>query len=369
MIDQFLDEILRIDPEAIQMENFRTDSGEIPLEFGFSLYGGLGYEKNILGNSWLELNSRKYYSGIDFFFARGTDRSNLLNVYTIFENTHFPDLETINDKREFFTHALAKFRVSRSNSLGVGFSYLYQLSFDADNTVESEPIPMYKNEELIVAPVWEIEFGKAFSLATELEWLQKRTVEPDDDFDRLRFRSTLKNRYGNNSKNQITCEADKSDYITGNILDLDGDRIENTLLTTDSGSLSYQNSHFWPGDEFKIRLKSSLVFLVQQDNGPGYYDYDYYYLGETFQLYFSGWRFSASLGCSYYDYTTRKIIDTDGNPDNYYHWYFNANLGLSWEFGKDLSLKSELFGLISESNDPIENYRTDSLLLSLVWLL
>ncbi len=368
VIDKFLDEVLGIDPASITLENEQLDENKPLSSYGFSFFAGYGAEKNILDSNWLKLNSNKYYTTADFYYSRTRNRINKLSFYVFLDNTQYPDLESENDKGELFTRAQGKFWTTDTNALGASLSYYYQLSFDVDNVVKNEPIPEYKNEEYTATPSWEINLGNGGFLKTELEVLNKRSQEAADSFDRFKLITQLKIVYGKGSESRITLDADTSSYDTGEILDLDGYTLENTKLKTESQSLGLINSHNWSGNS-RINLRSNLVFLRQRDNGPGYYNYDYYYLGETFQFQLAEWKFSSTLRLTQYQYAERKGSSVDSNSEALYNSLFEIDTKLERKFGDDFLVKLETVSFQSVSNDLSLEYTSDSVLFGLIWFL
>ena len=366
LIDKFLDDTLGIDPAKIAAQKAQPSNNAPDSASGFSLSSGYGIEKNVLNSSWLNLESSKFYTAADFYYTRRRNRVNSLNVYVFLDNTHYPDLEVESDKREFFTRAQGKIWITESNALGVGLSYWQQLSFDADSAVENEPIPKYTNEEYIVAPSWEKDFGDNYFFITELELLNKRTHLPTDDFDRIKLVTRLKKKYGRGSETRVTLDSSKSMYVEGENLDLEGFSVEDTLLEIESQSLGLYNRHSWSASS-GLRLKSQLVFLTQKDNGPGYYNYDYGYLGETFQFQLAEWNFSSTLRYSYYQYTKRKALSVDGDAEDLFNSIFEVDAKLEKNFGDNLLLKLEALSLESASNDLDKVYTSDSILLGVIW--
>jgi len=107
--------------------------------------------------------------------------------------------------------------------------------------------------------------------------------------------------------------------------------------------------------------------LTQKDNGPGYYNYDYGYLGETFQFQLAEWNFSSTLRYSYYQYTKRKALSVDGDAEDLFNSIFEVDAKLEKNFGDNLLLKLEALSLESASNDLDKVYTSDSILLGVIW--
>ena len=361
LIDKFLDETLGIDPAKAEKELARPSSAS-----GFSVYTGYGYEKNVLSSDWLNLSSRKSYTIADYFYARKKNRVNQLNFYAYLDNSHYPDLEVESDKHEFFSRAQGKWWITETNALGISLSYFYQITFDVDAAVEFEPIPEYKNEEFIVAPLWEKDLGNNLFFVTELEFLSKRTLVPADDFERYKLIALLKKKYAQGSEIRITLDTGSSAYDQGEILDLDGFTIEDTKLRIDSYSLGFFNNHYWSGDK-NINLKSYLFLQTQIDNGPGYYNYNYYYLGETFQFRLANWQFSSTLRLNYYQYAERKRTTAEDDAEKLINSLIEVDAKVERNFGDDLSVKIETVGLQSASNDLTKEYTSDSFLVGVLW--
>jgi len=366
LIDQFLDETLGIDPTKVAIEKLPLPAIRPSSASGFSLYSGYGFEKNILTSDWLNLSSRKFVTTADFYYSRRRYQANNLNYYVFLDNSHYPDLDVESDKQELFTRAQGKFWITKTNALGLSLSYLYKLTFDTDNAVKDQPIPKYQNEEYIVAPSWEKDFGNNCFFVTELESFYRRTQASADDFDRFKLITLLKKLYGRGSESRITLYTDRSLYNEGETLDLDGYPIEDTKLRIESQSLGFFNSHYWSGSG-RINLKSNLVLSTQKDNGPGYYNYSYYYLGETFQLRLAEWNFSSTLRYTLFQYSERKGSSTEGDPEEMYNRLFEVDTKVEKQFGDNLSVKFETVSLQSDSNDLSLVYASDSLLLGVIW--
>jgi hypothetical protein len=367
LVDQFLDKVMGISHDSIP--ELQAETSSIPTTaYGFSLNLESGHEKNVLNSSWLNLSSNKLFTAVDFFYSRKRSRINELSFYVYLNNSHYPDLDTDGDKQGFFTRGGGKSWISETNALGIDLSYFKQLSFDANNIVENQPIPMYRNEEMIVTPTWEKDFGDGYLLGAKLEALSKRTQEPADDFDRQKIIAYLKIGYGRRSENRITYESDRSLYKDAENLDLEGYIIDDTKLEIESGSIGLINNHHWSGQN-RVSLFSKLVYLAQEDNGPGYYNYNYAYWGETIRVQLAGWQFSSSFSYSIYQYEERRVYTTDTNSEPLYHSYLNLRCGVKRDFGDDLTFKIDTTSLISKSNDLLDQTSSDSIMFGVIYFL
>jgi len=360
MVDQLLEETLGINPATIAKG--QPELAKASIASGFSVYTGYGVENNILNSDWLELDSPKYHSTADFFYSRKKNKKSNFNLYVFLNYSHYPDLDTESDRHELFTRAKGTFWIDDKNSLGAALSYLHQLSFDTDNTVEDEPIPEYKNEEVVFSPFWERDLGSNCSIISEIELRHKETKEPTDNFDLFKLTAQFKKGYDKDSENRIVVDAGQTLYDEGEILDLEGYPLEGTSLKTESLSLSLSNSHFWSTNSV-INLKSKLMALKQEDNGPGYYNYDYYYLEETLQIQWTDWKFSSTVSATQYRYAERKSASATGDSETIYNLLFEIDAVLELKIGTDFLAKIEAVALQSTSNDQSMEYSADSILV------
>ena len=106
---------------------------------------------------------------------------------------------------------------------------------------------------------------------------------------------------------------------------------------------------------------------TQIDNGPGYYNYNYYYLGETFQFRLANWQFSSTLRLNYYQYAERKRTTAEDDAEKLINSLIEVDAKVERNFGDDLSVKIETVGLQSASNDLTKEYTSDSFLVGVLW--
>ncbi|MBI5384790.1 MAG: hypothetical protein HZA90_08880 [Verrucomicrobia bacterium] len=135
---------------------------------------------------------------------------------------------------------------------------------------------------------------------------------PLDDFWQGGPQLAVGRSYGYGSEVSLTYQAQRSFFDTYKQAQVDGSLLPDTSLefTVQNAEINWQ--HQWDARR-RWRTTTRLSFEMNQDNGPGYFDYRLYRLTEQLRYSRGTWMLSAQASLGHYDFLHRAIAV--GSPE------------------------------------------------------
>jgi len=176
---------------------------------------------------------------------------------------------------------------------------------------------------------------------------------PLDDFWQGGPQVTLGRSYGHGSELALAYQVQQMFFDTREQTDLDGNRVAGSSLEFTVHNVELNWQHHWDARR-RWRSATRLYLELNFDNGPGYYDYSLYRLGEQLRYRSDTWEFNLQVSVGHYDFPNRAVAP--GNPDTADRTTVLLTMRLEKKLSKHWKVYAGYDHEESLSNVPFERY-------------
>lgn len=336
-----------------------------------NLRGGLGYKDNVLLSNVDQQGSAFWQTALDAMLLRMDLESggNLTLFLTAEDRRYFSDIEV---EKEQLVLAQGKYEQPFAEvwfwtALGQ-YMYVDQV-FDASATEQVlETLPV-KSHNYQLAPGIGRNLPWKSKLELKLVAERQHFNQPLDDYWELGPQLIYTKTYGNKSEATASYTFDHRNYDTREQLDLGFNALEGTSLRYQQHEFELGVNHAWDEGR-RWRSRARFLFELNDDNGPGFYDYKRYRLSKRFGYYGDDWLATVEGRILHYDYDVQPVEDP-GRPSD--EWEIRSN----WEYviaahgekrvWKKLSVFADVEHEIAKSNFALEEYTVTTVLGGVDW--
>jgi len=322
---------------------------------GRLLVGG-GYRDNVLLSSFQPEHSPFVEVAGDFSVIRLSETDAMLSFFVLGEfRRYLEDIEV--DGQRYELEQLVSVTVDWSkpvderNTLGAGFDYFYQYEvMDVSETEVDENRMLVKGHSFSIEPDWKHQLNPdwAFSL---LGTADRQLYEVDlDDFWQGSVRARLARSYGHRSEASVFYKLRHRFYDTREQYTVAGVPEPGTSLVYRSHEVAGEVRHHWDKDRhWRTAIKAG--WLLSEDNGSGYFDYERIQFSAGVRWKHAGWDIGAVGRAGWYLYDLQQVAGenrersyyiVDGRVERWLTAHWLAYLAASREWNL--------------SNDPLEEY-------------
>jgi hypothetical protein len=316
-----------------------------------------GYKDNLTLNRAATEQSLLIGSGVDVTIARLPLDGKQFNFLLSFDDTRYPQGRDVT--HEDFLFALAQFKadVSAQARLGLDARYVFQ-----DQVVDTSVTETNLAATAVLGHGFALVPNARWNLAgatwLELSGTAQRQYyeEPLDDYWEGGPKLMLGHDYGHRSSITLAGAWMVRGYDTREQVSLSGTNIPGTSLDFSQYQAELAWRHHWDARR-RWRTATRLEFQVNQDNGPGFYDYRRYGASQQIHYVASTWEIRAQARVSYYDFEFQEVSLT--NPELRKKAIVGASLRAEKKLGKHWSLFAEYEYEQSLSNRDLDEYRSN----------
>jgi len=240
--------------------------------------------------------------------------------------------------------------------------YLDQV-FDASATEELRQTLPVKSHNYQIIP----------SIGRNLPWdskLELRMVgerqhfnQPLDDYWELGPQLIYSKNYGHKSEAAVSYTYDRRLYDTREELDLEFNSIPETSLSYQQHEFELGVNHSWD-QERRWRSRARFLFEINDDSGPGFYDYKRFRLSHRLGYYGRDWQATLEGRIMHYDYRLQPVEGTDEIRANWEYIVAAHAEKIVW---RKLSVFGDFEYEIVDSNYALEEYDVTTVMGGVDW--
>lgn len=274
-----------------------------------NLRGALGYKDNVLLSPAQEQPSAFWLTAFDFMLLRASlDPADA--TFTFFvsgEDRRYLASIDVEKEQQLLTQTKWEkpFLTDWKGGGLVQYVYADQV-FDASATEELlETLPI-KSHNFQAAPLLTRELPGHSELQLRFNLERQYFNEPLDDYWEIGPQATFRKIYGHKSEWLVGYTWDHRSYDERHQFGLDAQSIDGTSLRFEQHEFETSITHAWDqARHWRSRLR--VLFELNDDNGPGYYDYRRHRWSKRIGYYGDDWEVTAEGRILYYDYLRQPV--------------------------------------------------------------
>ena len=317
------------------------------------LYGGLGWRNNVLRTGVMAEDSAFFQTSVDASLMWLSETDAFFMFYFFGDDIRYLDAEAVN--YEQFLSATAQYTtpVGANNEASLLVNYLFQHQIvDASATEVDLRRVLVLGHGLSIKPSWKRLLPNQWALHF-VGLANGQVYETQlDNYWEGGADAKLSKRYGHQSEASIAINPLVRSFDTREQVDLDGAAITDTRLIYYRTESTGAWRHNWDAEK-KWRTLSEFKYLLNMDNGPGYFDYDRLQFRQRVQWRPERWRFDANIRLGSYFHHHQKVED-EKRWRSYAVFDFRVEREL-WSWLKTYATAEHEW---SESNDPRDTYKS-----------
>jgi len=313
---------------------------------------GGGYRDNVLRTSVAPKGSALFTAAADASFIRLSESGSQLTFFLMGEDTRYLDSVGVEKEQFFMGRAQLGVPVGARGELGSDAQYLYQHQIiDVSETEANLRSILVEGHGVTFLPYWKHKLGDGWTVQLEGGMDRQFYMRELDDFWEGQGKLSLLRSYGRRSELSVSYQSKHRWYDSREQFDPGGVALTNTSLVYWQQEVATQWRHYWDaGRHWRTTTKAS--FMLNRDNGSGYFDYDRVLFSEQLRWRNHGWEARANARFGWYFYDTQRI-EGEGRERSYClldlrverqlgkHWFVYATAEHDWNW----------------SNDPLDTYR------------
>jgi hypothetical protein len=312
---------------------------------------GFGYRENVLRTSVAPESSGFFNVAADASFLRLAESGAYLSLFLLGDRTQYFDAPSVNYEQFFSGMAQVVTPVGGRAELGGQFNYLYQHQvLDVSETEATLNRVLVDGQQFSLRPYWKHTLATGWAVQFELGGMRQLYAEELDDYWEAAVRVSIIRSYGWRSEVSLGYQARQLWFDSREQFDAFGVAIPGTELTYEQQEIGAQWRHHW--DQARHwRTTSKLSYLVNRDNGSGYFDYNRLQFSEQLRWARGRWEGKANARFGWYFYDTQQV----GNEDRR-RSYVALDLRVERRLGKHWLIYAAAEREWNFSNDPMDEY-------------
>ena len=328
----------------------------------WSVSAGLGYKENVLFSEILPVDSAFNYLSVEGVMQKDFIESGAewVSIFLL-DNRSYWQVDDLPD--ETFGMFLSEFgrHMTVDGRLAASFSYVYlNQAFDASFDIQDENRIVLTAQDPGLSLEWE-SFLWQFKYTASVGASRMYFADSKDDYETLNWELEFDYLVSESGRLFLNPNGFVRDYTDRTARDLDGYRLEETILGTDQRGLEggFEQSFRFLGLDAELELE--VDFSARRDRHSGYYDRDRLKYGLDWSLAGEKWDFGIDVSYADSEYLTQ--MSEDGDLRSSKEWV------LGFEMGRDIWNKWNVFLRAdvdrSNSNETFFSYESNSVLLGM----
>ena len=314
---------------------------------------GLGFRNNVLRSSLGDEDSAFVLTSGDAVLMRYSETGSLLTLYVLGEDIRYFDAPTVDYEQFLYGSAELATPVGSLDEVGISGSYLYQHQVvDASATEIDQRRVLVLGHSATLRPYWEHAFDSRWAARIEGSVMRQIYEHELDDYWETEQIGSLIYQYGHRSEASAAYRTALRHYDTREQYDEAGAVIPDTHLVYSQNEFSSRWKHYWDADR-QWRTFTDAGFLLNRDNGSGYFDYQRVRLRQEIRWENERWTIKANARFGWYYYELQKI-----GAEHRYRSYLLLDGRIERKVNDFLSLFAAVEKEWSRSNDPLDEYES-----------
>lgn len=330
-----------------------------------TLRGSLGYKDNPLLTQARAEGSGFWQSSADLsLFNAGPGRSSFFSFYLSAEDRRYFSAPRIGGEQLVLSQMKFEVPFAERWKWGAVVQYVYANQvMDASSTEELLRTLQVRSHNLQWSPLvsrqlpWQWKIEARFHI--ERQWFN----EPLDDYWELTPQVVLSRPYGHRSELSLSYQADQRAYDTRGQIGRDRRSLPGSSLRFEQHETELALNHVWDQAR-RWRTRSRFLFEVNQDNGPGYYDYRRYRWAQRFGYYTKNWQATVEGKVLHHAYEWQPVPGRDEPRQN---WDYSLGVQFEKTLWRSLRLVAESEHETVHSNYELEEYVANTITAGLEW--
>jgi hypothetical protein len=196
--------------------------------------------------------------------------------------------------------------VGERDETGLAANYLYQHQIlDVSETEAVLRRVLVQGHGATVQPHWKHALATGWAAQLEAALMRQVYEGELDDYWEGHGRLGLIREYGNRSEVSLACQSLWRPYDTRAQFDASGAIVPGTDLFYRQYQVDAQWRHYWDAERH-WRTVSKLDYMVNQDNGSGYFDYDRLRVSQQLRWSDAQWTVKAAVRGGWYSYPVQQ---------------------------------------------------------------
>lgn len=328
----------------------------------WSVSAGLGYKENVLFSEILPVDSAFNYLSVEGVMQKDFVESGAewVSIFLL-DNRSYWQVDDLPD--ETFGMFLSEFgrHMTVDGRLAASFSYVYlNQAFDASFDIQDENRIVLTAQEPGLSLEW-ASFLWQFKYTASVGASRMSFADPKDDYETLDWEIEFDYLVSEGGRLFLSPNGFIRDYTDRVARDLDGFRLEETILGTDQRGIEggFEQSFRFLGLDAELELE--VDFSARRDRHSGYYDRDRLKYGLDWSLAGEKWDFGLDVSFADSEYLTQMSEDGELRSSKEWVWGF--------EMARDIGKKWNVFLRAdadrSNSNETFFSYESNSILLGM----
>lgn len=312
---------------------------------------GLGFRENVLRSRIATESSAFALNSADATFIRLAESGRLLTLFLLGEDTRYFDAPSINYEQLFSGSAQFTTPVGVRGEFGSYANYLYQHQIlDVSETEANLRRVLVNGHGITARPHWKQTLGDGWAAQLEGVVLRQFYEGELDDFWEGSGRLSVIRTFGHRSEFSAGYQLLHRNYDTRQQLDGSGLAIANTRLVYWQHEVSGQWRHHWDEAQ-QWRTTSKLGYLLNRDNGSGFFDYDRLLFNQQLRWRNAAWEIKTNARGGWYFYQWQRV-----GPELRERSYISLDLRVERRLGKLWLAYATAEHEWNLSNDPLDEY-------------
>jgi hypothetical protein len=330
-----------------------------------TLRGALGYKDNILLNQFDQQSSPFWLSSAEFFVLREKKDLNQIMVFGSIEDRHYFSADRIDKEQLATSQAEFKQQLGENWEAGLTGQYVYLDQVLDVSITESiaQAVPV-KAHVLSAAPFAARKLPWGMRLEARFEVERQFVAEPLDDYWEGGPKLALTRTYGNRSELFAHYSYRDRAYDSRRQFDLTYVSLPDTSLRFDKHTIEAGVKHYWDTDRH-WRTTARGTWERNQDNGPGFYDFNKW--KAALQLAYSNdrWEMSAQGRYTRYAFDQQPTLAGASTVLNRDEWTLNTRLRRTVYKTASVFVETEHEWVTSNLN--LEEYEANTYMAGIEW--
>jgi hypothetical protein len=314
--------------------------------------GGLGYRDNVLRSSVVSEGGGFFLTSADATLMRISDSGSLFTLFLLGEDARYFDVPSVGYEQFISGTAQLTTPIGERDEAGLAANYLYQHQIlDISETEAIRRRMLVLGHGATVRPHWKHTLNGAWAVKLEGAALRQIYDGDLDDFWEGSGRLSLIHNYGHRSEASVGYQGLLRPYDTREQFDEAGVALAGTSLEYQQHEIGGQWRHNW--DEARHwRTTSKLGYMVNHDNGSGWFDYNRLLFSQQVRWVNPLWEFKINARFGRYDYPVQTIRN-----EKLERSYVMLDARAERRLGKNWLLYAVVEREWNMSNDPFGEYR------------
>ncbi len=326
---------------------------------------GLGHGDNVLYGAFEQVGSGYLFGALDGLIYRLPEPGQA-NAYIYFYGEHLSYFEDVDDGRLYITQGQVTQGWKENRNIGLmGTHIFYDQVFDASADLDTLDTFGVSAHQFEVSPHVEVYFNDGSVFKLEAVFGGTRYEDSYEDSNNSGGRLTFRREFSEVSSLEAIYTNDHRNYREKSPRDADGYAMDGLLqFRIQQGALNWRRNASSPTG---WNFLSSAKYLLQEDNGSGYYDYRRFRISQSAARLTEDWETKLVAAYSRYDYVVRPA-ETGGTE-----FLYREGMELTLNLKRTLNDRAKLFfdGQFEHNHsNSLENvYDATRVVLGIEWAL